>query len=196
MENPIKMDDLGVPLFLETPIYLAVFFFLSIALPGSEQLYELRLSQHWSHTCTGLCPAARAWRQLLLRFATQAGTTETKRERPTKKKLLVKGTIKKRMLAFATVHRNMDLFTSTLLATCSASSNRAPKFKKEKSRAAIVTSLFHILSNNDCQKQWTTRIKWNSWNLTQNLKLFSNSHLYTISSWPKRFFFLTLVTRG
>ena len=24
MENPIKMDDLGVPLFLETPIYIAV----------------------------------------------------------------------------------------------------------------------------------------------------------------------------
>ena len=24
MENPIKMDDLGVPLFLETPIYLKV----------------------------------------------------------------------------------------------------------------------------------------------------------------------------
>ena len=23
MENPIKMDDLGVPLFLETPIYWA-----------------------------------------------------------------------------------------------------------------------------------------------------------------------------
>ena len=23
MENPIKMDDLGVPLFLETPIYLS-----------------------------------------------------------------------------------------------------------------------------------------------------------------------------
>ena len=23
MENPIKMDDLGVPLFLETPIYFA-----------------------------------------------------------------------------------------------------------------------------------------------------------------------------
>ena len=22
MENPIKMDDMGVPLFLETPIYL------------------------------------------------------------------------------------------------------------------------------------------------------------------------------
>ena len=29
MENPIKMDDLGVPLFLETPIYH------SHALPGS-----------------------------------------------------------------------------------------------------------------------------------------------------------------
>ena len=25
MENPIKMDDLGVPLFLETPIYLVEF---------------------------------------------------------------------------------------------------------------------------------------------------------------------------
>ena len=24
MENPIKMDDLGVPLFLETPIYLSI----------------------------------------------------------------------------------------------------------------------------------------------------------------------------
>ena len=23
MENPIKMDDLGVPLFLETPMYMA-----------------------------------------------------------------------------------------------------------------------------------------------------------------------------
>ena len=25
MENPIKMDDLGVPLFLETPIYLLIY---------------------------------------------------------------------------------------------------------------------------------------------------------------------------
>ena len=24
MENPIKMDDLGVPLFLETPIYIVI----------------------------------------------------------------------------------------------------------------------------------------------------------------------------
>ena len=27
MENPIKMDDLGVPLFLETPIYNVNIFF-------------------------------------------------------------------------------------------------------------------------------------------------------------------------
>ena len=27
MENPIKMDDLGVPLFLETPISTQDFFF-------------------------------------------------------------------------------------------------------------------------------------------------------------------------
>ena len=27
MENPIKMDDLGVPLFLETPIYIYTFCF-------------------------------------------------------------------------------------------------------------------------------------------------------------------------
>ena len=36
MENPIKMDDLGVPLFLETPIYIytysswETFFFQSL----------------------------------------------------------------------------------------------------------------------------------------------------------------------
>ena len=24
MENPIKMDDLGIPLFLETPIYMFI----------------------------------------------------------------------------------------------------------------------------------------------------------------------------
>ena len=32
MENPIKMDYLGVPLFLETPIY--VFFFGWVGSPG------------------------------------------------------------------------------------------------------------------------------------------------------------------
>ena len=29
MENPIKMDDLGVPLFPETPISFGVVFFFS-----------------------------------------------------------------------------------------------------------------------------------------------------------------------
>ena len=32
MENPIKMDDLGVPLFLETPMYNSSFFFTLIPL--------------------------------------------------------------------------------------------------------------------------------------------------------------------
>ncbi len=27
MENPIKMDDLGVPLFLETPIYIYIILY-------------------------------------------------------------------------------------------------------------------------------------------------------------------------
>ena len=30
MENPINMDDLGVPLFLETPIYILYLFILLI----------------------------------------------------------------------------------------------------------------------------------------------------------------------
>ena len=28
MENPINMDDLGVPLFLETPIYIYICIFV------------------------------------------------------------------------------------------------------------------------------------------------------------------------
>ncbi len=38
-ENPIKMDDLGVPLFLETPIFISHIF------PGKRQP---DLSNHWS----------------------------------------------------------------------------------------------------------------------------------------------------
>ena len=44
MEHPIKMDDLGVPLFLETPIYtkafLSIFFclFLSIDILDLENI--------------------------------------------------------------------------------------------------------------------------------------------------------------
>ena len=28
MENPIEMDDLGVPLFLETPIYIYIYMYI------------------------------------------------------------------------------------------------------------------------------------------------------------------------
>ena len=31
MENPIKIDDLGVPLFLETPIYIYTYVAVSVA---------------------------------------------------------------------------------------------------------------------------------------------------------------------
>ena len=37
MENPIKMDDLGVPLFLETPIY--IYISLSLSLYISLSIY-------------------------------------------------------------------------------------------------------------------------------------------------------------
>ena len=30
MENPFKMDDLGVPLFLETPIYIYIIIYVYI----------------------------------------------------------------------------------------------------------------------------------------------------------------------
>ena len=36
MENPIKMDDLGVPLFLETSIYQNCFLLLSYKLENLE----------------------------------------------------------------------------------------------------------------------------------------------------------------
>ena len=35
MENPIKIDDLGVPVFLETPIYIYILYiYISIYLQG------------------------------------------------------------------------------------------------------------------------------------------------------------------
>ena len=36
MENPIKMDDLGVPLFLETPMSCSCFFPIYRTVEGSE----------------------------------------------------------------------------------------------------------------------------------------------------------------
>ncbi len=41
MKNPIKMDDLGVPLFLETPICLAVW----VALSGGKRLFWIGFSR-------------------------------------------------------------------------------------------------------------------------------------------------------
>ena len=35
MENPIKIDDLGLPLFLETPIFGAIFGKKSLRIPDS-----------------------------------------------------------------------------------------------------------------------------------------------------------------
>ena len=54
MENPIKMDDLGVPLFLETPTFFqrkcwgvflkrADFFYSSLVGPGKIRLFCLEL---------------------------------------------------------------------------------------------------------------------------------------------------------
>ena len=35
MENPIKMDDLGVPLFLETSIYIYTYIYIYVYIYGS-----------------------------------------------------------------------------------------------------------------------------------------------------------------
>ena len=40
MENPIKMDDLGVPLFLETPIYIYIYTHALESAPTHEQLQK------------------------------------------------------------------------------------------------------------------------------------------------------------
>ena len=43
MENPIKMDDLGVPLFLETPIYKTPELILTVK---PVVLWKYRLGEH------------------------------------------------------------------------------------------------------------------------------------------------------
>ena len=45
MENPIKMDDLGVPLFLETPIWLIVRRHRDIYHSSSREVGENLLHQ-------------------------------------------------------------------------------------------------------------------------------------------------------
>ena len=63
METPIKMDDLGVPLFLETPKYMCKFYFLCFNLidPKMDDLNTKKSLNLWSlfgslrlnhsHTC-------------------------------------------------------------------------------------------------------------------------------------------------
>ena len=45
MENPIKMDDLGVPLFLETPISYIVIFLL-VVIPQVKSVNQ-KYGQPW-----------------------------------------------------------------------------------------------------------------------------------------------------
>ena len=40
MENPIKMDDLGVPLYLETPIYESMYVLLKCSFLLGGHLYS------------------------------------------------------------------------------------------------------------------------------------------------------------
>ena len=52
MENPIKMDDLGVPLFLETPIYNSFNYSycsltVSLMISFHETCFLHNLSSHW-----------------------------------------------------------------------------------------------------------------------------------------------------
>ena len=48
MENPIQMDDLGVPLFLETPIYIYIYVqtigYYNMALQKSDGFLSLKMS--------------------------------------------------------------------------------------------------------------------------------------------------------
>ena len=55
MENPIKMDDLGVPLFGETPIYVSI-------LPSSDWLHQ-QYSTQWNENSSGNIPRLK-WNYL------------------------------------------------------------------------------------------------------------------------------------
>ena len=65
MENPIKMDDMGVPLFLETPIYTYVFLG-SGGMAVDRPLSFVRPSaNHWSWN-----RAAPCWRNIAMTYPT------------------------------------------------------------------------------------------------------------------------------
>ena len=61
-ENPIKMDDLGIPLFLETSIYLNGSWYL----PVVEFCYYLL--QHLTHTCMIEVKSQNASNIVLVKF--------------------------------------------------------------------------------------------------------------------------------
>ena len=47
MENPIKMDDLGVPLFLETPIYIYIYIFVNMCVSIIATIHDLLSNVGW-----------------------------------------------------------------------------------------------------------------------------------------------------
>ena len=60
MENPIKVDDLGVPLFLETPISYEVFFLFKL---------DFSRTSSWIEGCVQICGDSGLRFQNILRDA-------------------------------------------------------------------------------------------------------------------------------
>ena len=63
MENPIKMDDLGVPLFLETPL---IYVWMTLrSFFKSIDPFVLRIRRRrWRCWCNGACSALAEWRNI------------------------------------------------------------------------------------------------------------------------------------
>ena len=64
MENPIKMDDLGVPLFLETPIFFSASKKLHPRLAWSSRSTRRRVSQDVSPERNELSSSESSFRNL------------------------------------------------------------------------------------------------------------------------------------
>ena len=74
MENPIKMDDLGVPLFTETPIYNLLFSKKTEPTPNRQPvLFDLLRQLHFQgeglHSTHGESPAVTPRRLLAFFWA-------------------------------------------------------------------------------------------------------------------------------
>ena len=61
MENPIKMDDLGVPLYLKTPIlpFAKAKRLLEIMAAHATPQFGAYLQRRWESTCQGLSRTAK-----------------------------------------------------------------------------------------------------------------------------------------